>query len=79
MTGQVRIDGRPAVVEKRKRFGDWKGDTMAGRRHHGCVLTMVERKSGYLVAAKAKDRQAERIRRKIEELSPACPPACDAP
>jgi IS30 family transposase len=67
ITGQVRIDGRPAVVEKRRRFGDWEGDTMVGRRHRGAVLTLVERKSGYLIAAKAKDRQARRIRRKIEE------------
>jgi transposase, IS30 family len=67
IAGQVRIDGRPAVVERRKRFGDWEGDTMIGRRHRGALLTLVERKSGYLIAAKAKDRQARRIRRKIEE------------
>jgi transposase, IS30 family len=66
IAGQVQIDGRPAVVEKRKRFGDWEGDTMVGRRHRGVVLTLVERKSGYLIAAKAKDRQARRIRNKIE-------------
>lgn len=67
IAGQVRIDGRPAVVDKRKRFGDWEGDTMVGRRHRGVMLTLVERKSGYLIAAKAKDRQARRIRRKIEQ------------
>lgn len=67
IVGQVRIDGRPAVVDQRKRFGDWEGDTMVGRRHRGVVLTLVERKSGYLIAAKAKDRHARRIRCKIEQ------------
>ena len=63
---QVRIDGRPAIVDRRTRFGDWEGDTMIGRRQQGVVLTLVERKSGYLMAAQAADRRATPIRRKIE-------------
>jgi transposase, IS30 family len=63
---QVRIDGRPAIVDRRTRFGDWEGDTMIGHRRQGVVLTLVERKSGYLLAAKANDRRATPIRRQIE-------------
>lgn len=47
---------------------------MVGRRRRGVVLTLVERKSSYLLAAKAKDRQARRIRRKIEQRFADLPP-----
>lgn len=46
-----RINTRPAIVEKRSRIGDWEGDTIVGRGQSGRILTYVERKSGYLVAA----------------------------
>jgi len=64
---QVRIEGRPVIVAQRKRFGDWEGDTMVGRRHSGALVTLVERKSGYLLTAKAKDRQSRRVCQKIDE------------
>lgn len=65
---RVLIDGRPEVINRRARFGDWEGDTVVGRHHRGGLVTLVERKSGFLVAAKVKDRQAPRVRRKIEHL-----------
>lgn len=49
---RTMIDARPAVVARRNRLGDWEGDTMVGRNHQGCLLTQVERKSRFLVAAK---------------------------
>jgi transposase, IS30 family len=73
--GQVCIEGRPAIVDRRERFGDWEGDTMIGGRHSGALVTMVERKSGYLLAAKAKDRQSRRVCRKIDERLVAFPDA----
>lgn len=64
----VLIDGRPDVVNRRARYGDWEGDTIVGGRHRGGLVTLVERKSGFLRAAKVKDRQAPRVRHKIEHL-----------
>lgn len=47
------IDERPAVVQRRGRYGDWEGDTVIGCRHGTVrVLTHAERKSGYLLADK---------------------------
>jgi transposase, IS30 family len=63
---QVSIDGRPEVVDKRRRYGDWEGDTVVGARHLGAVVTLVERKSGYLLTAKSCDRKARRVARKIK-------------
>ena len=31
MAKKRRIDGRPAIIERRGRRGDWEGDTMLGR------------------------------------------------
>lgn len=59
--GRVSIAQRPAVVETRKRFGDWEGDTVYGRRTRICLLTQVERKSRYLLAAKVCDRRAHSV------------------
>ena len=46
-----RIDQRPKVVDKRSRIADWEGDTVIGRGHQGVLVTLVERKSRYTLAA----------------------------
>lgn len=43
---EVRIEGRPAVINRRRRYGDWEGDTIVGKSHQGGLVTLVERKSG---------------------------------
>lgn len=71
LAGVVSIEGRPQVVNTRKRYGDWEGDTIVGQGHSGAVLTLVERKSGYLLTSKSCDRQSGRIAHKIEkQLAP---------
>lgn len=57
----VEISRRPAVVDRRERFGDWEGDTIVGARRRGAVVTHVERKSGYLMAAKLNDRTSASV------------------
>ena len=47
------IDRRPKVIEKRNTLGHWEADTMVWKRKtrtKKCILTNVERKSGFLVA-----------------------------
>ncbi len=56
--GRVSIDCRPAQVADRSRFGDWEGDTIEGRKSTGLIATHIERKSGYLIAAKLPGKQA---------------------
>lgn len=60
LKGCVSIEGRPKIVDGRRRYGDWEGDTVVGPRSSG-VLTAVERKSGYLCLAKLKDRCAASV------------------
>lgn len=45
-----RIDERPSLVEHRSRLGDFEGDTMLGRDKRVRIVTLVDRKSGYLIA-----------------------------
>ncbi|MDY4651544.1 MAG: IS30 family transposase [Atopobiaceae bacterium] len=44
---------RPEEASSRNRTGDWEGDTVAGRQGGACLVTQVDRMSGYLVGGKA--------------------------
>jgi IS30 family transposase len=62
LPASVSIEGRPAVVDRRSRFGDWEGDTIVGANHRGGAVTLVERKSGYLLLGKVLNLQAATVR-----------------
>ena len=56
------IDKRPYEVEESYYFGHWEGDTILGRNNGGTgrIATLVERKSGFLIAFKI-DARDERL------------------
>lgn len=56
------IHDRPEIVEAKLRLGDFEGDTVYGGVGKGCIVTLVDRKSKLLVAAKSKNREQENIR-----------------
>lgn len=58
-----RVDVRPQVIEKRKRIGDWEGDTVVGKEKSERILTHVERKSGMLLADKISGMKADVVRK----------------
>lgn len=45
-----RVDERSKIVERRGRLGDFEGDTMMGRDKRARIVTLVDRRSGYLIA-----------------------------
>jgi len=55
------IKDRPAAVARRKRYGDWEGDTIVGSRQQGGLLSLVERKSGYTYLVRLEQRQAQPV------------------
>lgn len=66
---------RPAVVHERGRYGDWEGDTIVGSgRHGGALVSMVERKSGYLALLPVPSKHATNVRRamcgRLQQLPP---------
>lgn len=68
LKGRTSIDARPGVVDKRKRIGDWEGDTVVGKGHQGVLLTLVERKSRYTLAAPLRTRHSRAVTQAVIEL-----------
>lgn len=71
LAGKRRIGERPVPVEKRQRIGPWEIDTMMGQslgESSDCILTLVERKTGYLLMGKMAARTAEQARAAAVEL-----------
>jgi IS30 family transposase len=68
---QVSIDDRPAIVDSKRRIGDWEGDTVIGKGHRGALVTLVERKSLYTVIRSVLHKTAEAVRDAVVDgLSP---------
>lgn len=66
---RVEIDGRPEIINNRERLGDFEGDTVvSGGRRRSVLVTLVDRKSGYLLTGKLSNRTATRTREKIVDL-----------
>ncbi|MGP9656180.1 IS30 family transposase [Halomonas sp. AOP35-4E-18] len=49
---RVGIEHRPAEVENRHHIGHWEGDTVLQGHKQSGIVTLVERRSGYLLAAR---------------------------
>jgi IS30 family transposase len=62
LPNRTMIDARPAVVDERSRIGDWEVDTVVGARHLGAIVTLVERRSGYLLTELLRSPNADAMR-----------------
>lgn len=58
---RVDIDQRPKIVDAKERIGDWEGDTIVGGERKGAVVTLVERKSKYLLMEKVEKADSETV------------------
>ena len=59
------------MVERRSRIGDWEIDTVMGEslgESSDCILTLVERKTGYVLIGKLQARTAAEANRSLLEL-----------
>jgi len=62
------IDERPKEVETRNNIWHWEWDTVIWKNHKQAIVTNVERKSWFLLAAKVEKRTAENIFESTTEL-----------
>jgi transposase, IS30 family len=61
-----RIEDRPKTVSSRKRFGDWEGDSMLGRRKKGAIISVQqERKSRYVLFTQCRDKSSVQTKKAI--------------
>ena len=72
LVGKRHISERPRAVELRVRMGHWEGDTVMGSDMRHCVLTLVERVSGYVIikklTARTKEQAAAALKQAISEV-----------
>lgn len=59
------IEERPAIVNHRKRLGDWEVDTVIGKNHQQALVTLTERKSRFTLLAKVSRRTAQAVRQQV--------------
>jgi IS30 family transposase len=52
----LSIDLRPEIVNRKRRIGDWEGDTVESCDHKPGVNTLLERKTGLFLVTKVKDK-----------------------
>lgn len=62
------ISERPARVETRKYQGHWEIDTVHGRGSSHCIVTLSERKTGYVMIGKLADKSTAALNKKTIRL-----------
>jgi IS30 family transposase len=62
------IGERPAAVETRRQFGHWEIDTVMGKGEKDCIVTLVERKSGFTLIGKLPDRTVASLNLRTVQL-----------
>jgi IS30 family transposase len=68
LAGKRPISTRPRFVERRRQLGHWKIDTVMGAGNTHCIITLVERATGYLVIGKLRSRNAQELARSASQL-----------
>ncbi len=66
------ITARPAVVETRTQIGHWEADTVVGPGRP-CILSLVERKTGYVIIGQLRARTTAAVNRRATQLIRAQP------
>lgn len=54
---EKRIDNRPKEVDERNRKGDWEADLIIGKNHKSAMLTLIDRKSRYVIMEKLESKK----------------------
>jgi len=68
LAGKRHISERPVAAELRSEIGHWEIDTVIGKGDHHCLVTVVDRKTGYVVIGKLRARTKEHTNRRTARL-----------
>jgi IS30 family transposase len=76
LAGKRAIAEQPRVVERRQAVGHWEIDTVMGQGNDHCVVTLVERATGYVLIGKLRSRNAAELTRRAIALIRKSPGTC---
>jgi len=66
---RITIDRRPEIVNTKQRFGDWEIDTIVGKNNKGAIVTMVERKTAFMMMEKLEyGKNAKELTKTVSQL-----------
>ncbi|MFT7003643.1 MAG: IS30 family transposase [Sulfurimonas sp.] len=65
---RVMIDKRPKIVEKKNRIGDLEIDTVIGKNHKGVLVTVVDRKSKFVLIKNVPSKEASVVTKALIEM-----------
>jgi len=68
LAGKRHISERPKIVETRRTREHIEIDTVIGKGSKDCIVTMVERKSRYVIIGKLKDRTTRSLNKRTIQL-----------
>ncbi|MEZ8095026.1 IS30 family transposase [Photobacterium swingsii] len=68
LASKRHISERPASVETRKTRGHWEIDTVMGKGSKHCIVTLVERKTGYTLIGQLDDRTTASLNRRTIKI-----------
>jgi len=63
LAGKRMIQDRPIEIDYRTSIGHWEGDTVIGKDRHHCIVTLVERKTGFVIIKKIRARTVDEVNR----------------
>ncbi|MFT5661652.1 MAG: IS30 family transposase [Sulfurimonas sp.] len=65
---RIMIDKRPKIVEKKNRIGDLEIDTVVGKDHKGFLVTVVDRKSKFVIIKNVPTKEASVVTQALIEM-----------
>lgn len=68
LAGKRHISERPVAADQRSEIGHWEIDTVIGKGSLHCLVSVVERKTGYTLIGKLKARTKEQTNRRTLNL-----------
>jgi len=68
LSGKRHISERPASVESRRQVGHWEVDAVVGTGTKDCVVSLVERSTGFVLIGKLRDRTVASLNRRAIKL-----------
>ncbi len=68
MASKRHISERPASVETRNTRGHWEIDTVMGKGSKHCIVTLVERKTGYTLIGQLNDRTTASLNKRTIKI-----------